>query len=155
MGPLVPETEEAAEGAEVVAGGQREQDPRQLQGVDGPPPAEGGGEKLAAEGEVEGRPVADQVRALAEAGELGHRLDRRRLAGEVGGGDPGEALDRERHRDAGVDEELELAEALAAHSETDRTDLDHPLALRREPGGLEVEGDELGGHHAAGGGTDR
>ena len=155
MGALMAEAQQTGEGPEIVAGGDREQDAGQLEGVEGLAPPEAGGDELRAEGEVERRAVPDQLGALAEAGQLSHHLHRAGLTGQVRGADPGQPLDPEGHRDARVGEELQLADGAPVETEPDRPDLDDALGLGREAGGLEVERHELGGHHAAGGGTER
>jgi hypothetical protein len=149
------EPELTAQCPEVVAAGERQQDTSQLERVHRISPTKCIGEELAAEGEVEAGPVADQIGTLTELGELGHGLERRRLAEEIGARDTGQPLDRERDRDARVDEELELAEGHPVLPEPDCADLDDPLTLGRQPGRLEVEGDDLGGHQAGGGVTAR
>ena len=149
------EAQQAGESPEVVAARDREEDAGQLEGVERLSPAEAGGDQLRAEGEVECRPVPDQLGALAEAGQLSHHLHRAGLAGQVRGGDPGQPLDPERHRHARVGEELQLGGDPPVETEPHRADLDDPLGLGREAGGLEVERHELLGHHAAGGGTER
>ena len=148
-------SELTAEGPEIVTAGEREQDASELERVHRPSPTKGVGEDLAAEGKVEGGPVADQLGALAERGELGHGLERGRLTGQIGTRDTGQPLHRQRHRDARVDQQLELADGHPVLAEADGPDLDDPFTLGRQPGGLEIEGDELGGHQARGGVTAR
>lgn len=155
VGTFVMEPELTAQCPEVVAGGERQQDAPELERVHRHSPTKGIGEELAAEGEVKGGPVADQLGILAELGELDHGLERGRLAGQIGARDTGQPLHRQRHRDARVDQELKLADGHPVLSETDGPDLDDPLALGRQPGGLEIEGDELDGHQMRGGVTAR
>ena len=93
-------------------------------------------------------PWATSSAPVAEVGELGDALHGRRRAGDVRLGQPAEPLHRERDGDARVDEHLELADAPHRRVEAHRPDLEHAVGLRREAGGLQVEGDEVarGGH---------
>jgi hypothetical protein len=64
-------------------------------------------------------------------------------AAQVGVAQTGEARDRRRQRDAGVDERLERLGDLE-RADADGADLAHAVARRREARRLEVEDDELG-----------
>jgi hypothetical protein len=73
----------------------------------------------------------------------------RRCADEIAVTDPGQARDRGADADTGVDERAEaLAErggSVLLETHAHRADLDDAVRLRVEPGGLDVERDELQG----------
>ena len=102
MRAVVHELQGAAQGLQAVARSHGQEYPGQFGGVDRRSVAEDLRKDLPAEGEVEADPVSDYQVSLAEERQLGHRLLRARLSGEVGVAEPRESLHDQRNRHPGV-----------------------------------------------------
>ena len=66
-----------------------------------------------------------------------------RRAADVVVGEPDEALDRQRDRHLRIDDHLQLVDRPEGSVVAHGADLQDAIAPRREPGGLEVEGDQV------------
>jgi hypothetical protein len=123
----------------------RQEDRGELGGVE---PRELGDAGALEEGSVEADVVADERRPVAEErAEAGDRVVRRWRAGEVGVADTGDAPDHPGERLTRIDEGDEAASlrerAVSRWREADRSDLDDAVDRRVEPGGLDVDRDQL------------
>ena len=110
MRSLVRNPEPPAQQRETVALEGRQQDARQIEGVEDQPRAERVREERTEEEEIEGPTVSDQRRVAAEGGEPGRCLERRRRAQDVRIGEADQPLNRERDRDLRIDDQLHLVE---------------------------------------------
>ena len=140
---LVGDSQAPAQEREAVALEGRQQDPREVERVEDQPRPERLGEQRSQEEQVEGAAVGDQRGVAAEIGEPRGRLGRRRAAEDVVVGEADEALDGEGDRHLRIDDHLELVDRTHRLVVAHRADLEDAIAARREPGGLEVEGDEM------------
>jgi hypothetical protein len=102
------------------------------------------------ETDIEADVVPDEARwsiPTGEGAEGGDRLIRRRCSNELVIMDAGQPDDGRRKRSLWIDEGLESFaqrdRSVGGEGETDRADLDDPLALGVVAGRLDVEGDEL------------
>ena len=93
--------------------------------------------------DVEAGVVGDEHRVSGERHELRERLAHPGRCAQLRVGEPCEASDLARKRDAGSDERLEEP-VLLKPPDPDRADLADPRRRHREPGRLEVEDDEGG-----------
>ena len=103
-------------------------------------PAGTGRQVVAVEADV----VAGQYGAAGEVAQRREGIAERRCAAHIGVADVHEACDGQRDRHSRVDERREVFDDLQVGAQAHRADVDDPIVLRIQPGGLGVEDDELG-----------
>ncbi len=140
---LVGDAEAAAEEREAVALVGREQDAGEVERVVDEARSEVLGEQRAQEQQVERAAVGDKRCVTAKLVELQRALAGRRRADDVVVGEADEALYRQRNRHLRIDDHLELADRTECSVVAHGADLEDSITPRREPGRLEIEGDQV------------
>ena len=156
MRALVCDPEAATQQWQAVALIGRQQDPGQVERVVDQPRAKRLGEEATQEEQIERAAVGDERRIPAESRELGDRLGGRRCAQDVLVGQADQPLDGEWNRNLRIDNHLELVDRPHGMVVVHGSDLEDPVAAGREPGGLQIECDQMirvrgAPGHAAGG----
>src|ERR1039457_4176470 len=126
-----------------MALGGRQEDPRQVERVEDQPRAERFRKERPEKEQIERPAVRDQRGVAAEFSKPSRGLGRRRRAQDVLVGQTDQALNGQGNGHLRIDDDLKLVDGtkrtVVAHS----ADLEYPVAAWREPGGLEIERDQV------------